>query len=596
MTSSLHYTDRILPAITGTHALTAWLQLAVTVRPALEGKTMPVPPGDVLYASQMPLAGEKVCLFAHFQAEEGLEQTTFDYLQALRTQHFHIVLVSTSVLSPEAVKKLASCCHTVMQRENIGLDFSSWKCATNLFPETLEAKELLLANDSVLYQGGMAAVFKVMDTVDCDFWGMTASRERRMHLQSYFVCLRQRTLRHPAFQTFWDKVAALRSKKLIIRRYESALTLRLLLSGLRGAAFIPPHWLPDEGKSNPTLEHALLLRRYFHLPFLKKQFLRENVNHQKAHTQNEDAHPPEAAPVDILLPTHNGERYLSVQLESLQSQYGVSANILARDDASTDATLGILRSFADKDPNMRVLHGERLGVVGNVSALLAESDLGKSSPYFALADQDDLWHPHKLRVLYDAMKALEARHGSDVPLLVCSDARCVDEQGQELHPSFLRLMGIPAHWGNNLRDVLVMSFALGCSCMGNAALRRMATPLPLKDDALFMHDWWLLLIASCFGAVHCIRQPLLDYRQHADNTLGARGSGSLLERLLRTRQNTKRTQQQAATFLDCFWEKLTPAQRTDIVNWANMPTTHIARLWRCWRQGFGKPGLRWFIT
>jgi hypothetical protein len=36
-----------------------------------------------------------------------------------------------------------------------------------------------------------------------------------------------------------------------------------------------------------------------------------------------------------------------------------------------------------------------------------------------------------------------------------------------------------------------------------------------------MHDWWLALAASAFGKIVLIDEPLVGYRQHPANTLGA---------------------------------------------------------------------------
>jgi hypothetical protein len=98
--------------------------------------------------------------------------------------------------------------------------------------------------------------------------------------------------------------------------------------------------------------------------------------------------------------------------------------------------------------------------------------------------------------------------------------------------------------------------------------------------------------------VHCLRRPLLDYRQHAGNVLGARGgSARLPERLRGTRLTALCAQQQAATFLREFGEKMTPDQRVSVSAWANMPLTpHVVRLRQCLKKRFGKPGLRWFVS
>ena len=297
--------------------------------------------------------------------------------------------------------------------------------------------------------------------------------------------------------------------------------------------------------------------------------------------------------ITVLLPTYNGARFLSEQLASLFAQENVRIRILLRDDASEDDTVAIARTFASQNASsscsIQVHTGPRLGVVGNVSTLLELAE-HETTPYFALADQDDIWHPSKLTTQLEAMYELENRFGSDVPLLVCSDARCVDAKGAEVSPSFLKTLGIPPSWGHNLRQALVKSWALGCSCIGNAALRRMAAPLPPRDD-IFMHDWWLLLVAQCFGGVSCLRQPLLDYRQHEGNVVGAKRQKLLIQRITAHITNTLQTQKQAGTFLERYKKVLATEQRELVADWANMPKLPWAyRYWKSWRKNLRKPG------
>lgn len=295
--------------------------------------------------------------------------------------------------------------------------------------------------------------------------------------------------------------------------------------------------------------------------------------------------------IDILLPAWNGERFFQAQLNSLLAQQKVNSRIIVRDDASDDGTFCLARTYAARHANIEVHAGPRLGVVGNINWLLARSATEDKASYFALSDQDDVWHPHKLSREMDTMHTLEYRFGSDTPLLVCSDARCVDDQNCELHPSFLKQLGVPSDWGKDLRQTLVMSHALGCSCLGNTALRRLALPIPAAED-IFMHDWWLLLVAMCFGAVDCIHEPLLDYRQHVGNVLGAKGKGRFLQRLAASRRYAWRSQRQARTFLTRFADKLDNWQRDAVYTWAFMPISPLwYRHWLCWRHGFAKPGL-----
>lgn len=302
--------------------------------------------------------------------------------------------------------------------------------------------------------------------------------------------------------------------------------------------------------------------------------------------------------ISIILPTYNGNRFLAEQLDSLLAQKKVKLDILMRDDSSADNTVAIAKEYEARTQGtctMAVHVGPRLGVVANVGTLL-ELASRNNAQYFALADQDDIWYPQKLAEEIAAMHDLEGQFGSNVPLLVCSDARCVDASGKPLHNSFLKKLGASKDWGHNLQQALVMSWALGCSCLGNQALLRMALPLPAHKE-IFMHDWWLLLVAQSFGAVKCLRKPLLDYRQHENNVIGDKPRKNLFQRLVALKSSALQTQRQARTFLFRYKQILTTEQSDLISNWANMPETPwLYRRWKCWQHGFRKPGIMHYFT
>lgn len=224
----------------------------------------------------------------------------------------------------------------------------------------------------------------------------------------------------------------------------------------------------------------------------------------------------------VLLTAYNGAAYLPAQLSSLCAQ-AVSFTAILRDDGSADDTPALLAAQCHQDARFRLspTSGAHLGAVGGFFALMREA--ADSGAPVALCDQDDIWHPDKLTRLHAALSDAEARFGTDTPILVHSDARIVDANGQPLHASLWRHQGWnPA--AQSLPELLVQNNVTGCLLMMNAPLCRLCAQHQPTGD-LHMHDWFIALTAAAFGRIVPIPAALADYRQHGTNAMGASTSG-----------------------------------------------------------------------
>jgi len=229
--------------------------------------------------------------------------------------------------------------------------------------------------------------------------------------------------------------------------------------------------------------------------------------------------------IAILLPTWNGEKYLQAQVDSLLAQDYPDYLIVSRDDGSRDTSPAIIADYAARFAHRFHLvpaDGRNLGASGSFAflmdyALREKAQLGLENAYVMPSDQDDVWHADKLRKSMVRMQALEA-HYPGVPLLVHGDLEVVDEVLVRIAPSFVRYQGLePGR--NSFARLLVSNTVTGCTALCNEALLRRALPVPA--DAV-MHDWWLALVAGAFGKLGYIDEPLLQYRQHGANTIGAK--------------------------------------------------------------------------
>ena len=129
----------------------------------------------------------------------------------------------------------------------------------------------------------------------------------------------------------------------------------------------------------------------------------------------------------------------------------------------------------------------------------------------------------------ERMKTLEAKYGKDVPLLVFTDAEVVDADLRVLDRSLFRRAKINPN-RISPEQLILQNVANGNTMLLNAALARKAVPIPKNA---FMHDHWVMLVASVFGRIAFIDEPTLLYRQHTGNIIGGAkvGIGYYLRRL-----------------------------------------------------------------
>lgn len=89
----------------------------------------------------------------------------------------------------------------------------------------------------------------------------------------------------------------------------------------------------------------------------------------------------------VVIPVHNGERYIKEALESCLNQTYDNFEILIVDDKSEDGTLGILKEFESRDGRVKVFAVEKQDGLGNVINIGIRASKGK---YIVRMDADDV--------------------------------------------------------------------------------------------------------------------------------------------------------------------------------------------------------------
>jgi glycosyltransferase involved in cell wall biosynthesis len=299
---------------------------------------------------------------------------------------------------------------------------------------------------------------------------------------------------------------------------------------------------------------------------------------------------------EILLATYNGEKFLAELLESLFQQTFQEFTVLVSDDGSTDATRAILETFEVNYPGRFQFlprSPSRLGASENFGRLLNHA----SADYVFFCDQDDVWLPNKMETTLARMAALEARNRPNLPLLVHTDLTVVGSHLELISGSFFRYSNInPVR--NDVGSLIYGNIASGCTTLVNRALYTRARPIPADAP---IYDHWLAQVAALIGAIDCVFESTILYRQHGKNVIGANRDGkkdAFLNRVSRTfcgvdvLDGPKKQSQMAKLLLAHFKEQMPQNQYSRIAALAELWSfPRHRRFIKLWRHRWLRPTL-----
>jgi glycosyltransferase involved in cell wall biosynthesis len=242
--------------------------------------------------------------------------------------------------------------------------------------------------------------------------------------------------------------------------------------------------------------------------------------------------------VEVLLATYNGERFLREQIDSILSQDYENLRVLARDDGSSDGTIEILNEYGQRFPDrFRIMPPDTPS--GSAKENFLHLMQASTAEYVCFSDQDDVWLPNKVSKTMQAMVSLESHWGTATPLLVFTDLRVVDDRLKILHESFWKQAENKPSSIGSLATVLTHNPVTGCTALINRRLLKMALHMP---EEAAMHDSWIALLASAFGASEIVREKTVLYRQHDRNVVGldtrAKSPRELMVRFLQREPRT----------------------------------------------------------
>lgn len=206
----------------------------------------------------------------------------------------------------------------------------------------------------------------------------------------------------------------------------------------------------------------------------------------------------------VIIPTYNGEKYVSKALESIAIQKDSNIEVIVLDDGSTDQTVSIVRGYAHLF-NLKIIERKH---VGN---WVANTNLGLNfagGDYISLLHQDDFWLPGRLKTLRPILNS------NPSVSMVLHPSWYVDSQGRRLGiwrcplPHFQK----PLNSEKVVPRLLVQNFI---SMPAPIFKRERAISVGGMDEKLwYTPDWDLWLKLVNIGEILYFPDPLSCFRVH----------------------------------------------------------------------------------
>lgn len=218
--------------------------------------------------------------------------------------------------------------------------------------------------------------------------------------------------------------------------------------------------------------------------------------------------------ISVALCTYNGEKYVEEQINSILKQTILPDEIIVGDDCSTDRTVEIVNNLlASSNISYTILPIEKnLGVVKNFERTITST----TGEIIFTSDQDDVWVETKIE------KIIEKFEEDETTILIFSDAVLVDKNLKNLDMNLWESLDLNISVLKKNEDFLKYLIVKNGITGATLAFKRDLLDKTVPFSKKFIHDYWLGIVAASYGMkIKSISEPLVKYRQHDTNVVGA---------------------------------------------------------------------------
>jgi len=205
----------------------------------------------------------------------------------------------------------------------------------------------------------------------------------------------------------------------------------------------------------------------------------------------------------VIVPVHNGEKYIIETLSSIDNQSDTPFEIIVVDDCSIDSTSSLVRNFAaySNSPIKLIQLDTNSGSAAKPrnKGLEAVSDV----KYVAFCDADDIWHIDKMSM---QLKFME----QEKSMFSFGKVKCFNESSEISYQKLsLSIRGL------NLKDFRFNNCIKSCSTavIDRAIMQYCKFPESIRYRGIEDYYCWLGILSKVDG-VDMIISELTFYRQH----------------------------------------------------------------------------------
>ena len=217
---------------------------------------------------------------------------------------------------------------------------------------------------------------------------------------------------------------------------------------------------------------------------------------------------PGKVDISVIIPVHNGGKYLKKAIDSVLGQQEINFEVLIIDDASNDNIEEVMTCYQNDSRIRYVRNSKNMGAAEsrNRGVRMAAGE------YIAFLDADDWWEPEKLKKQMQVINATG---------------------------TVLTYTGRKIHKGNNVQMYYVPSSLtyedlLHCNyiaCSSVVMEREIAIKYPMQSDKGIHEDYltWLQILKE-YEKVYGLSECCLNYLVHRDSRSGAKLHSLMMRR------------------------------------------------------------------